>query len=165
MRFLRQYKAVLLILIFSISCKSDSDVIINNKIHGPAELKYRFIEAENKKNPALKTGGKNYIVVSSKRCLVHSKNSGPAADIMSMGIEEVLKGNYFEAETLFNEIKENINDGSIENNLAVIFEFTKREKEALSMYIAALMKSPEKTEFKNNLSAYISDKKFSDQKR
>ena len=160
MRFLRHYKAVLLIIIFFISCKSDSDIIINNKVSAPAELKFRFIEA---KNSSLKS--KSYIGVSSKRCFVHSKSFGPEAIIMSFGIEEALKGNYFEAETLFNEIKENINDGSIENNLGIIFEFTKREGEALCMYISAFMKSPENTEIKNNLSAYINDKKFIDQKR
>jgi Flp pilus assembly protein TadD len=138
-------------------------MIINNKVSAPAELKFRFIEAENKKNSSLKS--KSYIGVSSKRCFVHSKSFGPEAIIMSAGIEEALKGNYFEAETLFNVIKENINDGSIENNLGIIFEFTKREGEALCMYISALMKSPENTEIKNNLSGYINDKKFVEQKR
>jgi len=164
-RFLRHYRVVLLVIFFFLSCRSDSSLIINSKAAAPPELKYRLIESGNKKNLALKSNGKNYIAVSSKRYFVHSKNFGPEAAIMSAGIEEAMKGNYFEAETLFNEIKENINDGSIENNLAVVFEFTKREGEALCMYITALMKSPENTEIMNNLLSYINDKKFIDQKR
>ena len=165
MRFLRHYKAVLLIIFFSISCGSNSDLVITNKVSAPADLKYKLIETDNKKNSALKSSGKNYIVVSSKRSFVNANNSGNEAAIMNAGIKEALKGNYFEAETLFNEIKENINDGSIENNLAIIFELTKREKEALAMYITAVMKSSENTEIKNNLLSHINDKKFIDQKK
>jgi Flp pilus assembly protein TadD len=142
-----------------LSCGSHSDIIIDNRI-ALTDLKYRVIDSEHKKNQA----AKNYIVVSSKRYFLHSKNSGPEEAIMSAGIKEALKKNYLEAETLFNEIKENINDGSIENNLAIIFELTKRENEALGMYITALMKSPEKAEIKNNLLSYINDKKFIDKK-
>jgi Flp pilus assembly protein TadD len=121
-------------------------------------LKYRLIETEHKNNSVVKSNGKNYIIVSSKRCFIYPKNSNLEKDIMGVGIEEALKGNYLEAETLFNEIKENINDGSVENNLAIIFELTKRDKDALTMYITALMKSPETIEIKNNLSSYINDK-------
>jgi tetratricopeptide (TPR) repeat protein len=130
--------------------------VINNRITPPVDLNYRLIETEHKKNSV----PKNYIVVSSKRYFVHPKNFGPASTIMGAGIEEALKGNYLEAETLFNEIKENINDGSVENNLAIIYEITKREREAMAMYVTALMKSPENMEIKNNLLSYINDKKF-----
>ena len=160
MRFRPLYKIILFIISLLLSCSSHSDLIIDNKITAPADLKYRLVETEHKKNSAVK----NYIVISSKRCFVYFTNPGPEAAIMSAGIEEALKGNYLEAETLFNEIKENINDGSIENNLAIIFELTKRDKEALGMYITALMKSPEKAEIKNNFLSYINDKKFIDKK-
>ena len=149
---------------FLLSCGFNSELVINNRITAPAELKYRLIETGDKKKSVLKSNGRNYIIVSSKRCFVHSKNSGHVATIMSVGIEEALKGNYSEAETLFNEIKENINDGSVDNNLAIIYELTKREKDALAMYITALMKSPENIEIKNNLLAYINDKKFIDKR-
>ena len=149
---------------FLLSCGSNSELVISNRITIPADLKYRLVEEEYKNNPALKNNDKNYIIVSSKRFFIHSKDSGPESTIMGIGIEEAIKGNYLEAETLFNEIKENINDGSIENNMAIIFELTKREKDALAMYITALMKSPENIEIKNNLLSYINDKRFIDKR-
>jgi len=149
---------------FLLSCGSNSELVISNRITIPADLKYRLVEEEYKNNPALKSNDKNYIVVSSKRFFIQSKDSGPESTIMGIGIEEAIKGNYLEAETLFNEIKENINDGSIENNMAIIFELTKREKDALAMYITALMKSPENIEIKNNLLSYINDKRFIDKR-
>jgi hypothetical protein len=164
-RFLRRYKFILLIILFLFSCGFNSGLVIDNKVTTPPELKYRLVEEGHKKNSALKINEKNYIIVSSKRYFVHPKNSGPESVIIGIGIEETIKGNYLEAETLFNEIKENINDGSIENNLAIIFELTKRENDALAMYITALMKSPENIEIKNNLLAYINDRKFKDHKK
>jgi len=157
-RYLRHYKIVLIVF-FLLSCSSTSELVINNKVTAPAELKYILIDTEHSKNPALKNDGKNYILVYSKRYFVHPKNFGPASAIMGVGIEEALKGNYLEAETLFNEIKESINDGSVENNLGIVYEVTKREREAVTMYVTALMKSPDNTEIKNNLLAYINDKR------
>ena len=157
MRFLRHYKIVLIIF-FLFSCASNAELVINNRITIPADLQYRLIDAEYKKHKK-NSVFKNYIVVSSKRIFVHPEITGPESAIMRAGIEEALKGKYLEAETLFNEIKENINDGSVENNLGIIYEITKRENEALAMYITALMKSPGNTEIKNNLLAYINDKR------
>ncbi|MCL1864518.1 MAG: hypothetical protein FWF73_01760 [Spirochaetes bacterium] len=159
MRFFHHYK-VFLLIIFFLSCSSRGDLLIDNKVTAPAEFRYRLIEEGNKKNERSKNNGKSYIALTSRRCFVYSKSFDPESVIMRAGIEEALKGNFLEAETLFNEINENINDGSIENNQAIIFELTKREKEALAMYITALMKSPENIDIKNNLLAHIKDKKF-----
>lgn len=92
--------------------------------------------------------------------LANGQGFNPESDIMRKGVDEALKGNYIEAEILFLHVRNNINDGSVENNLAVIYELSKRKKEAHIMYTDALIKSPDNLKFKSNLLSFINNNKF-----
>lgn len=105
-------------------------------------------------------GKQKKLSVITKKYLARGKGFTPESGIMDRGVEEVLNGNYFEAETLFYAVRDNITDGSIENNLAVVYELTERKKEALKMYTTALIKSPENPEFRCNLSSFIDQNKY-----
>jgi Flp pilus assembly protein TadD len=80
---------------------------------------------------------------------------------MDKAINEALKGNYTEAEILFNELKDIVNDGTVENNLAVLLETEKRNKEAMNMYINALIKSPGNYIFRSNFVSFICLNRYS----
>jgi len=163
MRFLRQYKIIFLLPVITAvtSCSSYNKLAVNDRIVLPGESRsYSFQDAPAEYNTGLKPGKQKNILITSAKFLARGKGCTPESAIMNKGIEETLEGNYPEAETLFNEVRENITDGSVENNLAVIYELTKRKKDAMKMYTIALIKSPENSEFRSNLLSFINHNKY-----
>lgn len=152
-----------------ISCSSYSELTVNDKITLPEETRnFRFTDtagdvlkgAEVELKSAAKPGKQKKLSMTTKKYLARGKCFTPEYGIMDRGIEEALKGNYHEAETLFSAIRGNITDGSVENNLAVVYEMTERKKEAMRMYTTALIKSPENPEFRSNLYSFINHNKY-----
>lgn len=167
MRFLRPYRFFLLLMVLVqwTACSSYEELIIENKAVLSGESSgYNFTDASDEKKPEFKSARPKNMLTTSVKYLSRINGFTPEAKIMNTGVEETLKGNYIEAEILFNEIHGIINDGSVENNLAVIFELTKRKKEAMEMYTTAYIKSPENSQFKSNLLSFINHNKFKAEK-
>ena len=163
MRYLRLYKYILLLLILIpfASCSSYKEIVIDNKvILSGVGSGYSLTNSESEKKPEFKSVKQKSLLITSAKYLACLNDFTPEAKIMNRGVDETLRGNYIEAEILFNEIKENINDGSVENNLAVIYELTKRKKNAMEMYTNALIKSPDNPQFKSNLLSFINHNKY-----
>ena len=163
MRFLHQYNTFLLLIILTsvISCSSYETVVIHDRIALPGgDRDYTFADKSGKKKSAFKTGKQKSVVITSKKYLVKGKGFTPESMIMNEGIKEALSDNYIEAEILFKQIKLNSSDGSVENNLAVIYELTKRKKDAMLMYTKALLKSPDNREYRSNMQSFINHNKF-----
>lgn len=77
-----------------------------------------------------------------------------------MGVEYALRGNYAEAEILFNEaLKEDKNCPSMYNNLGVIYELNNNVEKAFGMYARACMLEPENTYYRYNF-LYFCDNKI-----
>ncbi len=162
MRSSRLFRSVLLLcLIPAAACSSYREIVIDDKVVLTAESRgYIFTDPSGKQTALLKSGKDKSLPISSKKHLAPGKGFSPESEIMDMAVEESLKGNYNEAEILLKEIQENITDGSVENNLAVIYELTKRKKEAMKMYTKAIFKSPDNSHFRSNLLSFINHNKF-----
>lgn len=163
MRFLRRFNILLLlpVLISSPACRSYEELVVDDKIILTGESsEYSFTKAESEQKTGLKSVKQKSIRMTSTKYLARLNNSTPEAEIINMGVKETLEGNYIEAEILYKEIQSIITDGSIENNLAVIYELTKRNKNAMQMYTNAVIKSPENPQFKSNLLSFINHNKF-----
>lgn len=154
MRFLRPFKFFFVFAAFC-SCSSYSELIVEYRVPPPKNSGYYYKESDEGKDAGFKkVTGKSFLVSSSKY-FVRGKGSEPELKIMEVAVDEALRGNYIEAEILFKELTVFINDGSPENNLGVIYEKEKRSKEAMNMYINALVKSPENIRFRSNLLSFI----------
>lgn len=161
MKYPRLYKIILPLILAVSACSSYEELIISDRILLPDESRgYVFSDTIIEKKADSKSGKQKALPVTSEKYLAKSMGFNPESKIMNRGVEEALKGNYSEAEILFNEIREVITDGSVENNLAVICELTKRKKDAERLYTEALLKSPENTKFKSNLSSFINHNKY-----
>ncbi len=131
-------------------------MVISNRIHLPGEIsEFNFSDKSKIQEYKSRTGKDKSLLIESRKYLAKCKSLNPESEIVDAGIREVLKGNYNEAEILFKEVQDSIPDGSVENNLAVIFELTRRKKEAMIMYSKALFKSPNNSGFKYNLISFI----------
>ncbi len=162
-RYLPLYKPVLfiLILITAASCSTYRELITSVKIVLPDENSgFRFYNSGSPVKSDLKPESRKSLTISMTKYLANGQGFNPESDIMRKGVDEALKGNYIEAEILFLHVRNNINDGSVENNLAVIYELSKRKKEAHIMYTDALIKSPDNLKFKSNLLSFINNNKF-----
>jgi len=166
-RYLPLYKPVLITLIFitAASCSTYSELKISGKVLLPDENSgLKFYDTSDPQKADLKTDTKKSIIISMPRYLAKGNGFNPESYIMRKGVDETVNGNYIEAEILFNQVRENITDGSVENNLAVIYELTKRNREAHTMYTSALLKSPDNPEFRSNLLSFIKHNKFTREK-
>jgi len=163
MKYLPRYSAALFLWIFiaGTGCSSYEQLTIDDKIVLPDNSGFVFNDTISEKKFESKSARERTLLISSEKYLARGKGFTPESGIMDMGVDEALKGNYIEAEILFRQIKENITDGSIENNLAVIYELTKRKKEAMALYTNALVKSPDNPKFKSNFLSFINHNKFS----
>jgi hypothetical protein len=123
-----------------------------------SELK--FFDSGNAITSDSKQKSKKSLVISIPRYLVKGNGLSPESIIMRKGVNETLIGNFIEAEILFLQVQDNFTDGSVENNLAVIYELLKRKKEAHIMYTNALIKSPDNLKFRSNLLSFIKHNKF-----
>lgn len=143
------------------SCSSYSELVIEYRVGIPKEsgFYYKDNNDEEKVTGSKNNTGKNLIAASTKY-FVRGKGLNPESKIMNKAVEEALNGHYLEAEILFNELKGLLHDGSVENNLGVVFEAEKRNKEAMNMYINALIKSPENSRFRSNLLSFICHNKY-----
>jgi len=154
MRSLRVYNILpVLILTVFLSCSSYSELVIEYKLTIPKEKGYYFRDSENNTK-------RNNLNIISTKYLVKVRGSKPESKIMNIAVDEALKGNYAEAEILFNELTDIVNDGSVENNLGVLFETEKKHKKAMIMYINALIKSPENIIFRSNFLSFICQNRY-----
>lgn len=162
-RYLPIYKPVLFILIFitAASCSTYTELNTSGRILLPDENSgLKFYSSGNAVTSDSKPESKKHMVISVPRYLVNGNGLNPESVIMRRGVDETLNGNFIEAEILFLQVRENFTDGSVENNLAVIYELSKRQKEAHIMYTNALIKSPDNLKFRSNLSSFIKHNKF-----
>jgi len=150
-----------IILLSVTACSSYEELLVDNKIFFPDESSgYIFSDKQGQLKSEPGPGRQKSFRIHSERYLSKGKGFTPESEILNEGIKELLKGNYFEAEILFKDIQENITDGTVENNLAVIYELTKRDKDSMEMYYRALFKSPENNKFRSNLLSFINHTKF-----
>jgi len=162
-RYLHLYNCILLFLIFitASSCSTYSELKTSGKILLPDENSgIKFHNSGSPVKPDFKPESRKSFTISIPKYLANGKGFNPESDIMRKGVDEALKGNYIEAEILFMQLRDSFNDGSVENNLAVIYELTKRKKEAHIMYTTALIKSPDNLKFRSNLLSFIKQNKF-----
>jgi len=167
-RYLRLYNSVFFIIILftASACSTYSELIVSNKCLLPDEnYEFRFYNDLKPVKTGIVPAEKKSLTISVQKYLVKSNGFNPESDIMYKGVEETLKGNYIEAEILFTQVRNIITDGSVENNLAVIYELTKRKKEAHIMYMNALIKSPDNSKFRSNLLSFINNNKFTIEKK
>lgn len=83
---------------------------------------------------------------------IFTKGSSDAATvILHAGASEAENGNLHSAEILFLELAGSEKNGSVENNLAVIYELYGDYDSAFSMYIRAINLDPENTLYRKNL--------------
>ena len=162
MRSLRRFNILLLPVLISFpACSSYEKLVIDEKVVLTGESSgYSFTKAENEQKPGLKSVKQKSLLMTSTKYLARLNNSTSEAEIINMGVNETLKGNYLEAEILYKEIQDIITDGSVENNLAVVYELTKKNKNAMEMYTNAVIKSPENSQFRSNLLSFINHNKF-----
>jgi len=163
MRYLRQYRSILPVAVIWLitACSSYRVLAFDSKVYLPGkQIENPFTNPGLDKKSGIKKNGPRSLIIPSKKYLAEGTGFKPESKILNMGVEEALKGNYIEAEILFMQVHEIITDGRVENNLAVIFELTKRKKDAMKLYISALAKSPDNPEFRSNLLSFISLNKF-----
>lgn len=163
MRYLRRFNILLLLPVLFLfpACSSYEELVVDDKVILSGESSgYSFNKTESEQKPGLKSVKQKSILMTSTKYLARFNNSTPEAKIINMGVNETLKGNYLEAEILYKEIQDIITDGSVENNLAVVYELTKRNKNAIEMYTNAVIKSPENSQFRSNLLSFINHNKF-----
>ena len=75
--------------------------------------------------------------------------------IIAKGISEAIDGNYSGAEFLIRQCEKSVADGSIQNNLAIIYEASGKYNEAFTMYTKALLISPDEKNFRNNFRLFL----------
>ena len=143
-----------------LSCSSYSELVIEYRLTVPKDSGYYFTDSDDKKENSYKKNIRNNLNIASTKYLVRGKGLKPESKIMNMAVDEALKGNYIEAEILLNELKYILNDGSVENNLGVIFETEKKNREAIKMYTNALIKSPENSIFRSNFLSFICQNRY-----
>jgi hypothetical protein len=162
-RYLQIYKPVLFILIFftASSCSTYAELNTSGRILLPVEDSgLKFYDSGNAVKSDSKPESNKNQVITMPKYLARGSGFNAQSIIMRKGVDEALSGNFIEAEILFNQVRENFTDGSVENNLAVIYELTKRKKEAHIMYTNALIKSPDNLKFRSNLLSFIKHNKF-----
>jgi len=156
----------MMILFFLSSCTTYSELTISGKVSLPdGDDELKFYNSVNPVKEDLIPEGRKSLSIAMQKYLVTGNGFNPQSDIIRKGVEETLKWNYIEAEILFMQVRDNITDGSVENNLAVIYELTKRKKDAHIMYMNALIKSPDNLKFRSNLLSFINHNKFAHEKK
>ncbi len=155
MRYPLQFSALALLPAFFIlaSCASYEKVSIDRRVNIPDGM--RLYERNKKEAAGKRPEGRKSVIVTSEKFIIRNRFSEPAYVIMNEGVAEALRGNYIEAEILFNQVIGSITDGTVENNLAVIYEITRRKKDALNFYTKAAVKSPDNPQIRSNLLSFI----------
>ena len=156
----------MMILFTLSSCTTYSELTTSGKVSLPDEgYELQFYNSGNPVKSELIPEGRKSLSFTVLKYLVNRNGFNPVSDIIHKGVEETLKGNYIEAEILFMQVRDTNTDGSVENNLAVIYELTKRKKDAHTMYMNALIKSPYNLKFRSNLLSFINHSKFKLEKK
>ncbi len=75
--------------------------------------------------------------------------------IIGKGIIEAIDGNYTGAEFLILQCDKSVTDGSIQNNLGIIYEASGKYNEAFTMYTKAILISPEEKIFRSNFLLFL----------
>lgn len=154
MRFRHLYKTfpVSLTAIVIMSCSSYVKMPVESRITIPDGVK--LYDADTFIIRSKKQIQKS-VVIRSEKFLICKKSFTPESSILNEGVKEAENGNFIEAEILFKQVISDITDGTVENNLAVIYELTKRKKEAVKFYASAIEKSRENQQIKSNLLSFI----------
>lgn len=163
MRYPLPYELLfLLVILFPVySCSSYAEIPTGGRVILTDENPgFSFTSSGSETRSGSGSVKQKSILSTADKYLFRPGGNTPESEIMRRGVDEALKGNYIEAEILFLEVKDIITDGSAENNLGVIFELTKRKKEALEMYTGALIRSPGNSHFMSNFFSFLSQNSF-----
>ena len=141
------------VLLLSSGCALYETVTIRTRTgpHGQLVI-YENPEDENFRLDRITAGLKH---CDSPRYLVKRGSSRASSIILSAGVEEALKGNFYSAEILFMELIGREKNGAAENNLAVASEQSGKCSLALEMYTRAIYLDPENTLYRKNLYYFI----------
>lgn len=162
MRSLLKYNTLFIILLSVLtSCSSYSRITAGSRVTLPEyDTEQSFKGNSYSRKYSDRKDERRIAAITLTKYLASGNGCNPESFILKTGVDEAVKGNYLEAEILFTQVQGVIKDGSVENNLAVIYEFTKRKNEAHAMYLNALIKSPENLKFRSNLLSFIKQNKF-----
>ncbi|NLV68230.1 MAG: hypothetical protein GXY14_11230 [Spirochaetes bacterium] len=88
-----------------------------------------------------------------------TKGSTPVhTQILEAACAEAINGNLYGASVLFSELEVKEKNGSVENNLAIIYELEGKYSRAFEMYNSAILLNPRNSLFKKNLYFFLSDR-------
>lgn len=116
------------------------------------EIQFNYREDQNPREKQVK---RNFIQYKTSRKFKGGNLSGPEGAIIQKGISEAVHGNYTGAEFLFHQCESMVTDGSIQNNLAVVYEASGKYDEAFTLYTKALLISPEEKTFRSNFLLFL----------
>jgi len=136
------------------ACSGENFLIAEKKTH-PA---IKIIKLENLK--PTKTGEIHY---QSRREFLEDLPQ-QLKKINSQAIKEAQDKNYNEALFLFEEVGKYIQNGTAENNRAIILEMQNKKHEAFILYSQALSLNPESSVIKKNFLIFLTEQKMDYQK-
>ncbi len=147
---------LLIILILLPGCGSYDTLTMERRIRVSSgngyEIQFNYREEQSPREKQVK---RSFIQYKTTRKFKGGNLSGPEGVIIQKGISEAVHGNYTGAEFLFNQCGSMVTDGSIQNNLAVIYEASGRYDEAFTLYTKALLISPEEKTFRSNFLLFL----------
>jgi len=88
-----------------------------------------------------------------------AEGSAPVhTQILEAACAEAIAGNLYGASVLFAELKVKEKNGSVENNLAIIYELEGNYSSAFEMYNSAILLNPRSSLFRKNFYLFLSDR-------
>ena len=154
-RFILKFNILLLILLLS-GCVSYKILKLERRIKiEQDDITGITLNVKKSFSAARKHSEQQFIQFTTERYLTGLDAPDPAGIIIKKGIEETLNRNYAEAEILHLEAAKLISDGSVKNNLAVIYEASGNYDAAFKMYFEALQISPYNAEFRSNFHYFL----------
>lgn len=149
-RFLLSCSIILLLL--QAGCSSIHSVTVANDVKPGCPLLLTVRPGENENTYS---GLTRY---ETQRFFCTEGSTHIHSEILETAAAEAVKGNLFGAGIIFMELKDKEKNGSVENNLAIIYELNGNNSEAFTMYSTALLLNPDNTLFRKNLYCFILDK-------
>lgn len=144
------------VLVFLAGCATQDTLEIERRIRIEKQNEYgiRF-DYEKKGSSAGARTDRTFYQYKTARKFSFGMINNEEKKIIAKGISEAIDGNYSGAEFLIRQCEKSVVDGSIQNNLAIIYEASGKYNEAFTMYTKALLISPDEKNFRNNFRLFL----------
>lgn len=154
MKFPRLHNFVLTSFLIT-GCNTQNSLVIERRImierNSFYDIQMNYRAAENR---GLNSDRSSHLYKTARLFAGNNLPGAPGA-IIQKGIQEAVLENFTEAEFLFRELESTLKDGTVQNNIAVLYEASGRYDEAFSMYTTALLVSPDEKIFRTNFSLFL----------